>query len=544
MRELIFFTSNITKLAHFRHLAKKYGIVVNGFKEKTYRASYDEPIIDDRSELLRLSYLSALKKWNLSKHGNSNKLFFFEDTSVRIDALSSKSEEPGVNVKYWMKGMTFELLDQILKSHGNNRKVSVRSDIVLHIPEHWKEALKLDAEYIWVYGTVEGTITENEFNINTNMVYPWLDSKTFNRWFIPLGADAPLSMLPIAEADQYDFRAIAFNKIAMELEKMGVLTQGSEENQYRHQMELDNIFEIPCVFVICGPSCAGKTTLAQWLTDENHIPHIEASDFMYKAFWERHGLRSSVKIGDFAESALKTEKDIVSGQIAKHILEKEYPISIITGFRSPDEIKILESSLGSSYHIKTIYLEAEYTIRLERALLRSRDNVDELKFQYRDSQEERMGIKGICTENNTIIFKNEASFNELIDEIKKEASFEIIVTPPKLRLNITTTLEQYILLTLLSCNESDLWSTTTEIAALINNKFQIAKSKNNVSRYFNQGYHPYYEVRIRDGKKSLEYRLSATGKSEAKRIKLSFTDKQEADSASQKFNYQQMKFNF
>ena len=34
-------------------------------------------------------------------------------------------------------------------------------------------------------------MSENE--IKTNLVYPWLDNKTFNKWFIPDGVSVPLS---------------------------------------------------------------------------------------------------------------------------------------------------------------------------------------------------------------------------------------------------------------------------------------------------------------------------------------------------------------
>ena len=83
-------------------------------------------------------------------------------------------------------------------------------------------------------------------------------------------------------------------------------------------------------------------------------------------------------------------------------------------------------------------------------------------------------------------------------------------------------LEGLILRTLLAELPTKKWLTTTEIAAALNRRFDMAKSKNNVSRYFNQEFHPYYELRFRerDGKRNgaLEYRLSATGISRAKQM--------------------------
>ena len=83
-------------------------------------------------------------------------------------------------------------------------------------------------------------------------------------------------------------------------------------------------------------------------------------------------------------------------------------------------------------------------------------------------------------------------------------------------------LEGLILRTLLAELPTEKWLTTTEIAAALNQRFNEVKSKNNVSRYFNQEFHPYYELRFRqrDGKRigALEYRLSATGISRAKQM--------------------------
>jgi inosine/xanthosine triphosphate pyrophosphatase family protein len=142
MLDMVFFTSNPTKLAHFRRLGAKHGVRVRGFKEKHYHATYHEPQIDDREELLRQSYESALRQWQRRTGEEAPGLFFLEDTSVKVYALSHEKETPGVNIKYWMKGMTFEKLDAILKAHGNDRRVVVRSDIVVHLPAIYEESPK------------------------------------------------------------------------------------------------------------------------------------------------------------------------------------------------------------------------------------------------------------------------------------------------------------------------------------------------------------------------------------------------------------------
>lgn len=78
-------------------------------------------------------------------------------------------------------------------------------------------------------------------------------------------------------------------------------------------------------------------------------------------------------------------------------------------------------------------------------------------------------------------------------------------------------LEELILMALADKWQSREYFTTTEIAQLINQHFNLEdkpKSKNNVSRYFNQSFHPYYEIKLIDDKR--KYRLSNTGYGKAR----------------------------
>ena len=88
MIRLVFFTSNMTKLAHSRHVAEGFPINVVGFRQQTYRADYNEPRHVSRTEMLDKSYVSALKQFKKSGFDPKTTFFFLEDTSVRIEALS------------------------------------------------------------------------------------------------------------------------------------------------------------------------------------------------------------------------------------------------------------------------------------------------------------------------------------------------------------------------------------------------------------------------------------------------------------------------
>ena len=112
MRDLIFFTSNATKLAHARYIAEGWRITIKGFPATDLPADYHEPRLPTREALLDASYRSALEQCRKARIPTETTPFFLEDTSVRIDALSSSSKEvPGLEVKFWMQEQNFASVD-------------------------------------------------------------------------------------------------------------------------------------------------------------------------------------------------------------------------------------------------------------------------------------------------------------------------------------------------------------------------------------------------------------------------------------------------
>ena len=133
-----------------------------------------------------------------------------------------------------------------------------------------------------------------------------------------------------------------------------------------------------------------------------------------------------------------------------------------------------------------------------------------------------MGLLGIEKMNNVIKYSNDkdglknfrTDFQERMIGLDALVIKELNISSIKSLQKIS--LERAILITLaveFEKNES-LYFTTTEISHLINKTFnELTKNKNNVSRYFNQSYYPYYEI-TKEGNKN-KYKLSPTGYSEA-----------------------------
>lgn len=518
MLELTFITSSNIKLNHANHLCKNYTVNVVGYKKKYYGKGYDEPRIYERDELLKHSIDDAFRRWKKNISRPEEKFFFIEDTSVIIHALSQDGiEVPGVDIKYWMQENDFQSVDKILKRHGNDRRVTVRSDVLLMLTS----SLKKEGEEPFVRFTSEthGTIVDYEHDITTNPFYPWLDNKTFNKWFVPDGCELPISMLSISEADKHDFRAGAFLSMLNFLEDNKLIQCKDNESSFASMTQVGLPIGMP-FFIVSGPTCAGKTTLAEYMVNRYGYYHIEASDFMYLHYYKKLGIGSSITISEFAKKALAEKPDIVVEEILKYLETIEERPVIITGLRTIKEIEAFFQKYKGSYSIEIVSVNANENIRLNRYLIRNRGGTATREKFYIDSQlQYEMGLASLIEKysENTVINDGtlEGFYNKFVNRYEKELSNINQFISQDIRKIKPKALEDAILISLY-INKSN-YLTTAEIAKLINKTFSdmnIEKSKNNVSRYFNQSYYPYFEA-IRDNGVN-KYRLSQTGNMHAR----------------------------
>jgi inosine/xanthosine triphosphate pyrophosphatase family protein/dephospho-CoA kinase len=518
MRDLTFFTTNATKLAHARYIAEGHQVRIKGFRQRTYHAGYTEPRLFSRSAILEASYDSARKQLIKAGFSEHRHPFVLEDTSVRIDALSTAERDvPGVDIKYWMQDQTFDELDAELRARANLRSAIVRSDVLLHVPRAFSSAWNVDTDYIVFMGEQHGKIVECEVNFETNLVFPWLDNRTFNKWFQPDGCDGPLGSLPIGTADKVDFRRKSFEKLFAFLKEHRYL---STEHV---QMELP--LESRPSIMLCGYTCAGKTTASQHLARKLGYLHVEASDFMHLSYFYRHGYRGRISIGDFAEEALTQKPTIAAEKVVEYLMEYLSEPIVISGFRASEEIAYVNENLSTQgKRFITRFIHANERARFERMRARARpgDDLTIEDFRGRDRQQERMGLERIKGEPGVELLTNDgvlgaylAQIDQLTgatesDEINVSAGLGEVIRISEIGL------EQAILIALLSVwkdNESREFYTTTEISRLIASVFRGApmKHKDNVSRYFNQDYYAYYDISSEDGRTTRKYRLSNTG---------------------------------
>ncbi|MBN2285939.1 MAG: AAA family ATPase [Tissierellales bacterium] len=518
MTDITFITSNPTKLAHARHLCSGYDVNILQYKKFFYGKGYEEPRIFDRDKLLEESIKDAIGRWEKNVSNYGSKLFFIEDTSVRIDALSDdKNEVPGVDVKYWMQSCDFAQLDSELRKKGNNRNASVSSHIVLFLTNELKRKLNFEKHYIIFKSTIHGNIVSKEYKFDTQILYPWLDNKTFNKWFTPHGYDIPISMLDISEADKSDFRKGAFEQMLTFLKEHGEIKH-TQKDPIAHRLHFNPLY------IVCGPTCAGKSTIGKLLLEKFDYYHIEASDFMSLKYFETHGTKFTVDKNVFAAELLKVNPFAVVESTMNYIMSKKiFDNFIVTGFRTPNEVSNF-LKVFSFQDVKLVFINADLSIRYKRWVNRHRDSGEYTieRFSQINDLQKSMGLLGIEKMNNVIKYSNDKDGlkNFCTDFQEKVIGLDALVIKELDISSITSlqkiSLERAILIALaveFEKNES-LYFTTTEISHLINKTFnELTKNKNNVSRYFNQSYYPYYEI-TKEGNKN-KYKLSPTGYSEA-----------------------------
>ena len=519
MIRLVFFTSNITKLAHARHVAESFEIEIIGFRQHTYRADYKEPRHVSRQEMFEQSYRSALVQFEKSGIDPKKNFFFLEDTSVRIEALSDDRDDyPGLDIKFWMKEVDFAMVDRQLRLLGNDRRARVRSDVLLHIPAEYAARLGVSHPYHIFVGTQDGTIVEEEEDFKENLVFPWLNNRTFNKWFQPIGEVRPLGALDIERADAVDFRRGSLG--AMFSFMHSNVSHEPKSKQYEMNLEQNQNL------ILCGYTCAGKTTASQMLARRFGYLHVEASDFMYLSFFQRHGYGTDITIGEFAEQALAQRPTIAAEKIVEYLQESLALPIVISGFRSALEIEeILERLSYSGKQFGVIFVDATERERFTRLANRGRpgDRISFEEFLARDEQQRRMGLTGIRSRADCEVWENSGSL-EWWKEYVAEKVAVINPTPLEVEYAIVRAaergvvkLEEAILVTLLSKWNDDErtrpYFTTTEIMNSLNNLFAniVPKHKDNVSRYFNQHFHAYYEVDQSGENEPRGFRLSNTG---------------------------------
>lgn len=413
--EVSFYTSSVEKFLQARLVLQEYGLMLRHFLES--QEPYDEDYSLGKTGLLTRAIAQIKARLGV------NSLFFVEDTSVIIHALSSSDKPvPGLEVKEWFARTSFAGLDNELRKRGNSRAATVCSDIALHVPGLENP--------VFFHGATRGRVADSPPEFAASDQHPWLTPNTFNGWFIPDASSKRLGEMSYEESLDFDFRVKSLAALADRLEEYAaVLNYGGHSYSVRRPRgetsALSLFKEPPSLLIVVGKTCAGKTTMGQYAASRHAFRLIEASSMMRLAA-DRVGV--SGPDAYYRAKALLQEKgpDIVAREIVGSYGDDLANRAIITGFRTIEEIQYIR---GQFPGCKVIQVDASERTRFERHLRRGRTNAISTlaEFTEHDRQQSQFGLLSVAAELADVRITNEGTMKEFHAQI--DTVMETIPTP-------------------------------------------------------------------------------------------------------------------
>ena len=352
---VIFFTSSRAKFAQANLVFNRVGLRL------AFRAHDSEPYHEDyggSKEDLLTEAIAQIQR----RGGASGSFFFIEDTSIRIEALSTDTDQPGLGAKEWFTRTTFDDLDGLLKEAGD-RRASVKSCIALSLP-----GLKRP---LFFYGQTQGEVARRPAVFEPNPFYPWLSPDNFSAWLVPDGASRTLSEMSLEESLKYDFRIHSLAGLTDRLEEYTLAlnaTPPTYSRRYRVDKPQPTLFPVNLPIILAlGPTCAGKTTFGSYVQQNLGWQFIDASSIVRVMREERQ--REKEDIADFAHGLLEREgADVVARYISSKFINRSDNVgTVISGFRAIEEVEFFREEYPN---ILVISIETPERVRYDRYLRR------------------------------------------------------------------------------------------------------------------------------------------------------------------------------
>lgn len=400
--EVHFYTSNVPKFLQGRDLFSRAGLRLRHFVSVT--EPYSERYELGQGELLRRAVREVSDKIR------SDSMFFVEDTSMRLEALSGvEGDVPGLRVKEWFQQTDFAGLDRILRALQNDRRATIKSDVALHVPG-------LD-EPIFFHGETLGVVADAPSENREPSRYPWLAPDTFSGWFIPDGAKARLADMDLEQSLDFDFRAKAIGKVIDRLEEFtailnvpSALFRRRQTSSVALQQSLfeDQISQPP--IIVIGGTCAGKTTFAERASLEFQRRHVEASSIV--RMLTGAGAISGQAALESAKYFLENSgPDIVARQILKLYEGDLRSGMVLTGFRAIEELLYFCTETPDAI---VIFVAASERTRFERHLARGRytEAASIESFRQLDQGQFSLGLLRVARDLADLSIENEDTIPE------------------------------------------------------------------------------------------------------------------------------------
>jgi inosine/xanthosine triphosphate pyrophosphatase family protein/dephospho-CoA kinase len=490
-----FYTSNPDKLFQARLMFVRSGYLLRHFTAD--REPYDEDYSLPTEQMLTRAIQQVNAEFGVKS------IFFVEDTSLRLEALSDSLDFPGLKVKEWFAGSTFEEVDRLIQERGGDRRAVVKSDIALHVPTL--------SHIMFFHGETAGTIATSPPAFSGSAQYPWLTPSTFNGWFVPDGATRRLGEMEFEDSLAFDFRAKSLAKLIARLEEMNAaLNLGSsfytvrrpEVSHSHEQLAFKELFpkeeSEPQILLVIGHKCAGKTTLSDYLAGHDGVMVFEASSVLRQLASEA---KESVDSTDDAFKFLREHGlDCVAEAIAKYLDRGKANLNVITGLRTVEEIFLLAQRFPQA---RIVFIDSDARTRFERHIRRARDaDVRSFSdFQKQDEKQAAFGALRVATEIATDTIRNDGSMEQYRARIDA-----LVSAPPKSSLGNGQKSELYR--TLIALDAIGDAGTCEQISAKATH-LGLPVRKYNTNRALKSA--PEFAERVKRSGQLLRYKLTARG---------------------------------
>lgn len=165
---------------------------------------------------------------------------------------------------------------------------------------------------------------------------------------------------------------------------------------------------------ISGPSCAGKSTSAEYISKEYGFDYFEASDFVRRRYESQSDYSSIMKfvIAEFEERG----RDTFSKDVVDELESDNSDHQIIAGYRAAEEIQYTTKEVDCAL-VLGIYANSQ--LRFQRKLKRDDPpgDYEYTQFVEKDFQEYQFGITRILQKFSDNLIINEGSIASLRDEL-------------------------------------------------------------------------------------------------------------------------------
>ncbi|WP_229121649.1 AAA family ATPase [Halapricum desulfuricans] len=171
------------------------------------------------------------------------------------------------------------------------------------------------------------------------------------------------------------------------------------------------------ILCIVGPSCAGKTTSAEYIQERRDTDHFEASEFV-KSRYSNSTFSGSLM--EFVKTEFDREgKETFARPVCGEISEADESEAIISGFRTKQEVDFIKKKFSD---VLVVGLYANSLLRYQRKL--RRDN-PESEYEYQDFLQKdfieyNFGIMEMFDSEEDILIVNEGTLDNLYTTIDEQ----------------------------------------------------------------------------------------------------------------------------